>query len=64
MTTKPYRLDWARDHWDVIIQSAKTADGDAVMTLDEFLDMADDIRHGLLSPRDAEPQRPASPRRD
>ena len=52
-----HRLDWAQNHWDITIE---TGTGTARLTLDEFLDMADDIRSDLLSPRDAaaSPQRP------
>lgn len=58
MQTK-HRLEWAQNHWDVIIE---TDAGTARLTLDEFLDMADQLKTDLLLDQGAAPQRPAPQR--
>lgn len=55
MTAK-HRLEWAKNHWDVIVE---TETGTARLTLDELLEMTDTLKADLLLRDEAAPQRPA-----
>lgn len=57
-----HHLEWNDDHWDIILKTAKNVRGDAVLTLDEFLELADELKTDLLLDQKPARQRP-TPRR-